>query len=135
MRCQEFLTHYSAWRDGLEPEHAFEMEQHLEVCFDCQAHHEALHHGVSLLFESEVELSPDFAERLEQRLRRSAAEHQAPHISPLAASAMALLGALVVAFAARRPSVTPVAAEAQPPVMAQPVSYAAPPFVVFTAKP
>lgn len=135
MRCQDFHTHYSAWRDGLEPGRAFEMEQHLEACPACQAHHEALHHGVSILFESEVEPSPGFADRLEQRLIRAAAEHQAPHISPLAASAMALLGALVVAVAARRPTVTPVAAESQPPVVAHPVSFAAPPFVVFTAKP
>ncbi|MEO8031421.1 MAG: hypothetical protein ABI765_11255 [Gemmatimonadota bacterium] len=134
MHCQEFLRHYSAWRDGLEPGRAFEMEQHLDRCLECQAHHEALHHGVTVLFQSEVELSPDFADRLEQRLRHAAVEHQAPHVSPLAVTAMAVLGALIVALAVRRPAVAIVAAEAQPPVVAHPVSFAAPPFVVFTPR-
>lgn len=135
MRCHDFLSHYSAWRDGLEPDRALDMEAHLESCPGCQAHHDALHQGVVTLFETEIELSPDFGDRLEQRLQAATAERQSPHISPLAATAMAVLGALVIAVAARRPSVTPVAAEAQPPVMAHPVAFAGAPFVVFVTKP
>jgi anti-sigma factor RsiW len=134
MRCHDFLAQYSAWRDGLEPAQVFEMEAHLEACPACQAHHAALQEGVVALFESEIELSPDFGERLEQRLRAVSAERQPPHVSPLAATAMAILGALVIAVAARRPSVTPVAAEAQPPVLAHPVAYAGAPFVVFVPR-
>ena len=135
MQCHDFLVHYSAWRDGFEPARALEMEAHLERCGACQAHHAALQEGVVVLFESEIELSPDFGDRLEQRLRAASAERQSPHISPLAATAMAVVGALLIAVAARRPSVTPVAAEAQPPVVARPLVFAGPPFVVFVAKP
>jgi anti-sigma factor RsiW len=135
MRCHDFLIHYSAWRDGLEPDRALDMELHLESCAGCQAHHAALHEGVAALCDSEIELSPEFGERLEHRLRAAAAERQPPHVSPFAATAMAVLGALVIAVAFRRPSVTPVAAEAQPPVMAHLVAQAGPPFVVFIPRP
>jgi anti-sigma factor RsiW len=134
MRCHDFLAHYSTWRDGLEPARALDMEAHLESCPACQAHHAALQEGVVALLETEIELSPDFADRLEQRLRVAEAERQPPQISPLAVTAMALLGALLIVVAMRRPAVTPVAAEAQPPVLAHPVSFAGPPFVVFVPR-
>ncbi len=135
MRCHDFLIHYSPWRDGLEPDRAVDMELHLQECAGCRAHHAALHEGVAALWDSEIELSPGFSERLERRLRAVSAERQAPHVSPFAATAMAIVGALVLAVAFRRPSVTPVAAEAQPPVVAHLVAQAGPPFVVFVTKP
>jgi hypothetical protein len=131
MHCDEFLAHYSTWRDGLEPLRAEAMDAHLEGCASCRAHDEALRHGVAALRGHELVPSSTFERRLARRLARAGAAHRPPHVAPLAATAMALLMLLVIGLASRRPPVSTAQAETEPPVLARPVANAGPPFIAF----
>jgi hypothetical protein len=132
MHCDEFLAHYSAWRDGLEPWQAGAMTTHLQGCTSCRAHDQALRHGVAALRAVELIPSSEFGRRLTHRLARAGADHRQPHVAPLAATAMAILALLVIAVAGRRPPVATAQAETEPPVLARPVANAGPPFIAFS---
>jgi len=133
MRCDDFLKHYSAWRDGLEPWQAEAMAAHLEGCPACRVHDEALRHGVAALRGHELVPSTGFERRLARRLAWGGADHRNPRVAPLAATAMTILALLVIALASRRPPVSTAQAETEPPVLARPMANAGPPFVAFVS--
>lgn len=131
MHCSEFLEHYSAWRDGLEPWRAGAMDAHLSECPSCRIRDEALRHGVAALRDLELVPSFGFQRRLARKLASAGTEHRTPHVAPLAATAMAIVALLVIALASRRPPVATVQAETEPPVLARPMANAGPPFIAF----
>jgi hypothetical protein len=77
MRCLDFLSHYSSFRDGLVADGALlrDLEAHLAVCGTCARYHASVTRGVDLLKHAEgIEPSPDFRHRLRGRLAAPAAE-------------------------------------------------------------
>ena len=71
MHCSEFLSHYSAFRDGViaDPQLQGALEQHLAACANCTRYHRSVARGVDLLrFQDAIEPSPDFRRRLHGRL-------------------------------------------------------------------
>ena len=133
MRCQDFLEHYSAYRDGTEPELVAAMTEHLAACTACRAHDRAVREGVETLRGELVAPSPDFEARLRARIELGEApEEPAPRVPPVAVTAIALLVAALTLVAVRRPAVVAtVAAEEQPMLLAKPRAQAGIPFVAF----
>ena len=138
MRCREFRRLYSAYRDGSDPTISAAMEDHIESCASCAAYDRALRHGVEVLRGARLNPSPDFMERLNARLAsgETVAEPVPPRVSPLAATAAAILFLALVFFTVRQTTVvTPVAAAEQPELLAQPKMIAGIPFVAFQRAP
>lgn len=134
MNCRQFHRQYAAYRDAHDPALAAEMDDHLDACPRCAAFDRALREGVDHLRVGQLTPSPDFLERLEERLQsnESVPEPMPPRISPWAATAAAVLFAVMVGLTVREFAVlpTPVAAET-PMVVAQPRLMAGIPFVAF----
>lgn len=138
MRCREFRRLYSAYRDGSDPTVSAEMEDHIEGCGPCAAYDRALRHGVEVLRGARLSPSPDFMKRLNARLAsgETVPEPVPPRVSPLAATAAAILFLALVIFTIRQTTVvTPVAAAEQPELLAQPKMIAGIPFVAFQRAP
>ena len=142
MRCQDFLQNYSAYRDGLDPRLAADMEDHLEVCPSCARFDRAVREGVELLQGEVVRPSPDFMERLQARLISDATPPAddghfllpitTPRLSPLMMTAVMLLAVLLVAFTLKPTHVvTPAAASERPDLVSHPRLMAGIPFVAF----
>jgi hypothetical protein len=99
MDCSNFLDSYSDFRDGLitDPRMLRLMRQHLGDCLPCARYDASVRHGIGAL--GEVEFSPDFRERLRQRIAATAgrpvtaAEPRATSIAAglMLAAAVALL--------------------------------------------
>jgi anti-sigma factor RsiW len=134
MDCRQFHRQYAVYRDGYDPALAAEMDDHIEACPRCAAFDRAVREGVDALRGSQMIPSADFLFRLEQRLQSSEAvpEPLPPRVSPWAATAAAVLFAVMVALTVKEIAVlpTPVAAET-PMVVAQPRLVAGIPFVTF----
>jgi hypothetical protein len=134
MNCSEFRRRYSSYRDGCDPELAAEMDDHIELCPACAAYDRAVRTGVDALRGEIILPSPGFAARLAARLARAerAVEFAAPHVSPVMATAAALLLVSLVALTLKQSVILPpVAAAEQPLLIAKPTLLAAPPFVAF----
>jgi hypothetical protein len=72
MRCRDFLTHYSDFRDGvvLDTRLRTAMRQHLRECQPCAKHDELFRAGVhALRAESVSPGSPDLTTRIEAAIR------------------------------------------------------------------
>jgi anti-sigma factor RsiW len=134
MNCRQFHRQYAAYRDAHDPALAAEMDDHLDTCPRCAAFDRALREGVDHLKVGQLTPSPDFLERLEERLLSNEVvpEPLPPRVSPWAATAAAALFIILVTLTIREFAVLPppVAAEA-PMVVAQPRLMAGIPFVVF----
>ena len=138
MTCKDFLLLYSAYRDGANPRLAAAMEAHLAVCTSCEAHDQAVRRGVDALRREVILPSEDFAERLDARLasNEEVEEPFRPHVSPVVASAMAVLLLALAVFTSHRPAmVSTAAAQVDPPSVARPVATAGIPFVAFVPGP
>lgn len=134
MLCRQFHRQYAAYRDGHDPTLAAEMDDHIESCPRCAEFDRAVREGVDVLRGAQLELSDDFVSRLEARLQSDehVPEPLPPRVSPMAATAAAVLLAALVVLTIREIAVlpTPVAAET-PMVVAQPRLVAGIPFVAF----
>jgi len=151
MLCRDFVKNYSAYRDGLDPELAAEMEDHLEECPSCAAFDRAVRDGVELLRGETIQPSEDFLARLEARLAEEApapvldeessfmvgagaptGHSGVPRPAPLALTAVLVLATILLALTVKRPTViaTAVAAE-QPDMLTRPRLMAGVPFVAF----
>jgi anti-sigma factor RsiW len=135
MDCRDFRSRYSAYRDGHDPELAAEMDDHLEGCGGCASYDRAVREGVAALREEIVTPSSDFMVRLETRLASGepVPEPIPPRVSTLAATVGAALFIALVVLTLEDIIMlpTPVAAEAQPLVVAQPRQLPGPPFIAF----
>jgi anti-sigma factor RsiW len=134
MDCRQFHRQYAVYRDGHDPALAAEMDDHIEACPRCAAFDRAVREGVDALRGSQMTPSDDFLVRLEERLQSSEAvpEPLPPRVSPWAATAAAVLFAVLISLTVKEIAVlpTPVAAET-PMVVAQPRLVAGIPFVTF----
>jgi anti-sigma factor RsiW len=134
MNCRQFQRQYAAYRDGHDPALAAEMDDHIEACPRCAAFDRAVREGVDALRGGQMAPSADFLARLEVRLQsaESVPEPLPPRVSPWAATAAAVLFAVLVGLTVKEIAVlpTPVAAET-PMVVAQPRLVAGIPFVTF----
>src|SRR5512143_559818 len=134
MNCRQFHRQYAAYRDGHDPALAAEMDDHLDACPRCAGFDRALREGVDALKGGQLAPSAEFLARLEERLQsnESVPEPLPPRVSPWAATAAAVLFAVLVGLTVREMAVlpTPVAAET-PMVVAQPRLMAGIPFVAF----
>jgi len=135
MDCREFRRRYSAYRDAHDPVLAAEMDDHIECCPSCAAYDRAVREGVEALRGEQVTPSPDFQNRLAVRLASSEAvpEPLPPRVSPWAATVAAGFFIALVGLTLKEMMVlpTPVAAEAQPMVIAHPRLVPGIPFVTF----
>jgi anti-sigma factor RsiW len=126
------------YRDGSEPELTEAMRQHLAACLECRRHDRAFRRGVNALRRDLIAPSSDFERRLEDRLARLEAGEpaEAPRVSPLMATAAAVLLITLVVLTLRRPAmIATAAAEADPPSVARPVAMGGIPFVAFLPGP
>lgn len=138
MTCNDFLLLYSAYRDGGDPRLTVAMEAHLAVCASCEAHDQAVRRGVEVLKREVILPSQGFAARLDARLAGNGEFEESfrPHVSPVMASAMAVLLLALAVFTSRRPAmVSTAAAQVDPPSVARPVATAGIPFVAFVPGP
>ncbi len=138
MTCNDFLLLYSAYRDGGDPRLTVAMEAHLAVCASCEAHDQAVRRGVEALKREVILPSQGFAARLDARLASNGEFEESfrPHVSPIMASAMAVLLLALAVFASRRPAmISTAAAQVDPPSVARPVATAGIPFVAFVPGP
>ncbi|HXG43451.1 MAG TPA: zf-HC2 domain-containing protein [Gemmatimonadales bacterium] len=134
MTCAEFRRRYSAYRDGTDPVLAAEMDDHMEVCPACAGYDRAVREGVEALRHAVVLPSPDFAQRLAHRIATAeqVPEPVPPRVSPLMATAAALLLASLAALTVKDSLLLPPQAAAeQALVVAKPRLLASPPFVTF----
>ena len=135
LRCEDFLDHYSAYRDGAEPELVTAMTDHLAVCAACRAHDRAVREGVETLREDLVAPSPEFEAKLKAKLESGwAPPEPAPRVPPVALTAIALLVAALTAIGIRDKAggvVSTAQAEEQPMLLAKPRALAGIPFVAF----
>ncbi len=134
MTCADFRRRYSAYRDGTDPELAAEMDDHMEDCPACAAYDRAVREGVEVLRRAVVLPSPGFARRLARRIATAGTvpEPVPPRVSPVMATAAAILLVSLVALTLRDSVLLPpeVAAE-QALVIVKPRLLASPPFVAF----
>jgi anti-sigma factor RsiW len=138
IRCRDFRRLYSTYRDGTDPALVAEMEDHLEACAECAAYDRAVRHGVDALRGVRLDPSPDFLERLNERIATAGPvpEPVPPRVSPWAATAVALLLGTLVVFTIRQSTdVPPVAAAEKPAVLARPQMVPGIPFVTFGRAP
>jgi anti-sigma factor RsiW len=135
MDCREFRRRYSAYRDEHDPVLAAEMDDHIEVCAACAAFDRAVREGTEALRGTQVLPSPDFLHRLLVRIAIGEAvpESLPPRVSPWAATLAAGLFIAMVGLSLKAFMVlpTPVAAEVQPIVIAQPKLIPGIPFITF----
>lgn len=135
MRCNDFLHHYSTFRDGAAPPQLrHSMELHLAWCATCARYHEAVRRGVDALKNAGgIEPSADFRRRLHGRLAVDGVASIDPAPAGVAAALMfaaaLTLGVYegvirerhtpppvtVAIRASRPPSVMPYAAHRAPP--------------------
>jgi Putative zinc-finger len=138
MRCRDFRSLYSTYRDGTDPALVAEMEDHLAACPDCTAYDRAVSHGVNMLRGARLDPSPEFRNRLNARIASGEAvpEPIPPRVSPWAATAAALVLATLVVFTIRQSTdVPPVSAAEKPAVLARPQMIPGIPFVAFRRAP
>lgn len=138
MDCRDFRRQYTAYRDGDDPVLAAEMDDHIEVCPACASFDQAVRRGVDTLRGTRVTPSSDFLSRLERRLASGEQVPEAlpPRVSPLLATAAAILFATLVGLTVKDLMVVPpVVAAEQPMVVAQPRLVAGIPFVTFERGP
>ena len=146
MDCRAFRKHHLAYLDDTMPgDQLVSAERHVLECEDCARHDTAVRRGL-LLFRNlqPIEPSPDFAERLQLRLRDAMADRDdvpdwtgseagaarrrtATSTMALAAAGLLMLGygATEVADWARGPQdvvLPPVVATSPKPVLAPPLS-------------
>jgi hypothetical protein len=103
MDCPEFLARYSDYRDGLitSPRELRRFSRHLARCVPCRRHDEALRHGVlALRTADDIEPSPGFRARLEERLRHERSRTQGPMVPARGGVAAALFLAVALALMA-----------------------------------
>lgn len=132
MRCIDFLSHYSAFRDRVATDAALlrALDDHLAACGNCARYHDSVSRGVDLLkIHHDIEPSPDFRQRLRGRLTRQANAAVLPGPASVAAALMfasaLTLGAYEISRGHGRTPVKIAAAPApQPPA---PMPYAAAP--------
>jgi anti-sigma factor RsiW len=137
MTCQEFLTRYTDYRDGLvtAPREGRRFARHLTTCASCRRYDAALHDGVGAL-QTLPNAEPDaaFRRRLERRLSAERARAGRPFVPTRPAVAAALLVAVALGLLAwegtrRNPTLR---APSLPPVpFPKPVAQAGLPFVSF----
>lgn len=135
MDCRDFRRQYSAYRDGHDPALAAEMDDHMDICPTCASYDRAVREGVDSLRGGWVAPSDDFAERLQARIDSGepVPEPIPPRVSTLAATVGAVLFMTLLGLTLKDLMVlpTPVAAESQPLVVAEPKLLAGMPFVTF----
>jgi hypothetical protein len=78
MNCPDFLGSYSDFRDGLigDPHVRQQMRQHLLSCVSCARYDASVRHGIRAV--GQVDVSPDFRDRLRQRIAATAGRPVAP---------------------------------------------------------
>jgi hypothetical protein len=137
MRCSDFLTWYSDFRDGLitDPGVLVELERHRRSCRRCARYHYAVERGVDALRAlDDIEPSPAFRRELRARLTAAVlSAGQQPGLTPAGVAAailVAVAGALLIyeGLAARRARELARERRAIPMVVVNPSV----PFVSFT---
>jgi hypothetical protein len=70
MQCEEFISSYSSYRDGLlDPEREKRFEDHLSACESCARYDRVVRKGTQVLRDlPRTEPSPDFLDRLRHRI-------------------------------------------------------------------
>jgi anti-sigma factor RsiW len=138
MNCQEFLSRYTDFRDGLitAPRESRRFVRHLAGCAACRRYDIALRNGVVALRETTDAVGDaGFRRRLERRLRAEAARARRPYLPtrPALAAALLILAAvgLLVWEGAHRPSAVASAPTLPPVPFPKPVAQAGLPFVSF----
>jgi anti-sigma factor RsiW len=132
MDCRTFLDNHTSFVDGLtQDEELVAMQCHVAECGDC-AKHDAMVRRALLLFRNmpTIEPSPEFAGRLEARLRAERrrqrdsarrAGYGRPRVGTFVTVAAGALAAGLVVFAAMgRPASTRARLELRPLVVAAP---------------
>jgi anti-sigma factor RsiW len=135
MTCNEFLEHYTEYRDGLIPREARRFARHLSQCASCRRHDQALRRGVLELQDTDtIHPSADFRRRLEQRLRHEGLVAGPPVTPGRAGLVAALFVGVAIALVAfegahrHRPAQQP---ELPAVPFPKPVAQAGVPFVSF----
>lgn len=138
MTCQDFLAHYTDFRDGLitAPREARRFTRHLATCAACRRYDAALHSGVGVLQTvAGAEPNAAFRRRLEGRLAAERARVARPAVPSRPAIAAALLVAVALGLlaweGAHRPPATASARPLPPVPFPKPVVQAGLPFVSF----
>jgi len=106
--CERFLAGYSAFRDDALPwEERVEMEVHLDECPSCARYDRVVSRGAQVLRElPELEVSEDFAARLQHRIYTEDLEAARARSASRSATALATMGvAAAIAAAAWVPLV------------------------------
>lgn len=106
--CERFLAGYSAFRDDALPwEERVEMEVHLDECPSCARYDRVVSRGAQVLRElPELEVSDDFAARLQHRIYTEDLEAVRARNASRSATALATMGvAAAIAAAAWVPLV------------------------------
>jgi len=103
MRCSDFFSWYSDFRDGLitDPGVLLQLERHRRVCRRCARYHHAVSRGVDALRAlADIEPSPAFRRELRARLAAAVlGAHREPALTPAglaAAVLVAVAGALLL---------------------------------------
>lgn len=127
MDCPEFLDTYSDFRDGLitDPLVRQQMRRHTVDCVSCARYDASVRHGIRAL--GEVEVSPEFRDRLRARIAATAGRplaHAGPGATSVAAGLMlaAAVALLVYEGATDRPPVMAARQEAPPLTAPLPVA-------------
>jgi len=98
MNCSDFLSAYSDFRDGVITDglHTRKMREHLTRCLACARYDASVRHGVRAM--GEIEPSPDFRDRLRERIAATADQPMEPTGTGAAGIAAALMFAAAVAL-------------------------------------
>lgn len=137
MRCSEFLSSYTDFRDHAEADPVLYRRamRHLASCRRCARHHEAIVRGVTLLRSLRLDPTPGFRSGLRRRLARIRWRAEPLYAVPLRLAGSLLLAVAVIAillegFSRWQGRSEPVLQAARPMPMVQ--TNPAPPFVTFS---